>query len=174
MIRGYTIHMTSKPIPNLGEGTLIEFSEWLDRERGIVAPVPAANLVTGSLRLTASVDATTLVEALGKARRAFERAMNNAGVAGGEVIEAEIEEAQDDGDRHELVTGAEVARRVGISRERVRQLATQIGRFPPAAATVGGYRIWRWGDIADWAQVQGRSVSVARGSRHRSAQRRVG
>lgn len=171
MNRSYTIHLTSRPISDLGEGTLAEFSEWIDRERGIAAPVAAANLVTGSLRLTVSVDAPTPGDAFEKARKAFERALQGAGVSRSGVIEAEIEEAQDTGDRHELVTGAEVARRFGVSRERVRQLATETGRFPPAAAIVGGYRIWKWGDIADWAKLRGRSVAVARNRAPRGTSR---
>lgn len=53
----------------------------------------------------------------------------------------------------DLVTGAEIGRRLGISRERVRQLA---GRddFPVSLGRLGKARVWRWADIQRWAEHQ--------------------
>jgi predicted DNA-binding transcriptional regulator AlpA len=162
MKAGYTVHLTSSPVRNLDEELLLSFSDAVDRERGVAAPAAAANLVTGTLRLTASVDQRDPDQALQKALTAFERALKLAGISDARVVEAEVEASVDVGDRHELLTGAEVARRVGMSRERVRQLASMTGRFPPAIATVGGYRIWRWGDILDWATMQERPLGTAK------------
>ncbi len=162
MKASYTVHITSSPVSNLDEAALLSFSDAIDRERGIVAPIAAANLVTGTLRLTASVDRENPEGALEKTRTAFERALRLSGLANVDVVEAEIEASVDVGDRHDLLTGAEVARRIGMSRERIRQLAAAKGRFPPAFANVGGYRIWRWGDILDWATTQGREVPISR------------
>lgn len=156
----YTIHLTSAPVQGLGESLLLAFDNALERQRGVAAPIAAASLVTGTLRLTASVAARKPEVALTKARYAFEGALRAAGVRNPKVIEAEIESRQETGDRHELVTGAEVARRIGVSRERVRQMVSRTGRFPPAAAVVGGYRIWRWGDVVDWAAIEGRSLQL--------------
>jgi predicted DNA-binding transcriptional regulator AlpA len=49
-----------------------------------------------------------------------------------------------------LITGAEVARRLGLSTERVRQLA---GRpdFPPPAGRVGKAVVWKTSDVEDYA-----------------------
>lgn len=49
----------------------------------------------------------------------------------------------------ELVTGAEVARRLGLSRERVRQLA-QRDDFPRPLGRVGNAIVWRWPDVDEW------------------------
>jgi len=54
-----------------------------------------------------------------------------------------------------LVTGADVARRLQISRERVRQLAER-DDFPQPVGRLGSYIIWRWSDIEPWAKKTGR------------------
>lgn len=50
-----------------------------------------------------------------------------------------------------LVTGAEIGRRLGMSRERVRQLA---GRedFPRPLGRVGQAKVWRWSEVEAWAK----------------------
>jgi predicted DNA-binding transcriptional regulator AlpA len=49
----------------------------------------------------------------------------------------------------DLVTGAEIARRLGFTRARAHQLA---GRpdFPNPIGRVGNYVVWRWSDIKAW------------------------
>ncbi|MBM3679011.1 MAG: helix-turn-helix domain-containing protein [Actinobacteria bacterium] len=49
----------------------------------------------------------------------------------------------------DLVTTAEAARRLGLSRERVRQLA-QRADFPRPLGKVGNAVVWRWTDIEEW------------------------
>jgi prophage regulatory protein len=51
----------------------------------------------------------------------------------------------------DLVTGAEVARRLKLSRERVRQLA-QRPDFPEPLGRVGQAVVWRWPDVDEWAR----------------------
>jgi hypothetical protein len=62
----------------------------------------------------------------------------------------------------DFVSGAEIGRRLGVSRERVRQWASnpKYG-FPPTLGRIGGAKIWRWEAVARWAE--------ARGSRNPSA-----
>ena len=55
----------------------------------------------------------------------------------------------------ELVTRREIAQRLGISPERVRQLSLH-RRFPRPAGTVGRARAWRRDEIAAWAEQTGR------------------
>jgi hypothetical protein len=59
----------------------------------------------------------------------------------------------------ELVTMAEIAERLGRSRESVRLLAAGRrgdGSFPPPFAPFRGRsRLWRWADVAAWAGVLG-------------------
>jgi hypothetical protein len=54
----------------------------------------------------------------------------------------------------DLMSLADIARRVGRSRESVRQLAAATrrpGNFPAPATTLGAYRsLWRWSDVAKW------------------------
>jgi hypothetical protein len=55
----------------------------------------------------------------------------------------------------ELVSGAEIGRRLGVSRERVRQWASNPKyRFPDSLARVGGSKIWKWPDIQRWAEAR--------------------
>jgi hypothetical protein len=49
----------------------------------------------------------------------------------------------------ELVTGAEVGRRLGISRERVRQLTARPD-FPEPLGRIGPAKVWRWQQVLDW------------------------
>lgn len=51
----------------------------------------------------------------------------------------------------DLVTGGDIGRRLGVSRERVRQWATgeQYG-FPESVARLGAARVWRWADVEAW------------------------
>ena len=50
----------------------------------------------------------------------------------------------------DLITGAEVARRLGLSTERVRQLAGRAD-FPPPAGRVGKAVVWKTSDVEDYA-----------------------
>lgn len=51
----------------------------------------------------------------------------------------------------ELVTGAEIARRLGVSRERVRQWASdEKYAFPASLGRFGSAKIWYWHDIDTW------------------------
>lgn len=59
-------------------------------------------------------------------------------------------------DLEDLVTGADVARRLGVSRERVRQLAER-DDFPDPLGRLGNYVVWRSADIEAW-DIRNRSV----------------
>ncbi len=53
----------------------------------------------------------------------------------------------------EFVTGAEIGRRLGVSRERVRQWAAHPSlRFPPDLGRFGTVRLWRWAEVERWAR----------------------
>lgn len=73
----------------------------------------------------------------------------------------------------ELVTGAEIGRRLGVSRERVRQWASDARyRFPTALGRIGRAVVWRWSDVAAWAR--GRDFGGAKApARINSARRRT-
>lgn len=84
--------------------------------------------------------APTFGEALRSAIRDVERA-----VSGLRVVRVEPED---------FVTAADIAQRLGRSRESIRLLIRAErgpGYFPPPALWIGGKRpIWRWSDVAEW------------------------
>ena len=51
----------------------------------------------------------------------------------------------------ELLTGADVARRLGVSRTRAHQLASLPG-FPAPLGRVGQAKVWRAADVDAWAE----------------------
>jgi predicted DNA-binding transcriptional regulator AlpA len=60
----------------------------------------------------------------------------------------------------ELVSTIEIARMLGVSRQRVDQLRTADG-FPDPVHVLAIGRIWRATDIAAWAASTGRTVQGA-------------
>jgi hypothetical protein len=60
----------------------------------------------------------------------------------------------------ELVSAAEVGRRLELSSERIRQLAKE-GKLPPAVGRVGRNDVWRWDDIRIWAVATDRLSDMA-------------
>jgi predicted DNA-binding transcriptional regulator AlpA len=59
----------------------------------------------------------------------------------------------------DLVTGAEIGRRLGITRARVSQLAGEDG-FPEPLGRVGNSVVWRWRDVERWAKRNDRPIVV--------------
>jgi predicted DNA-binding transcriptional regulator AlpA len=57
--------------------------------------------------------------------------------------------------RTELVIGVEIARRLGISPQRVNVLANGPG-FPTPIGKLGRSSVWRWSSIERWARDTGR------------------
>lgn len=51
----------------------------------------------------------------------------------------------------DLVTTAEAARRLGVSRQRVAQLADEHDDFPRPLGRVGQAVVYRWSDVQAWA-----------------------
>lgn len=158
----YRVHLQTRPLADLDDVVLEHFAEALDRERKVKAPVAAADLSTRTLSAVVSVDDDSPGDAAMYAVTAFEKAAQRANVGAIELSEVLVEAEDESGERHELVSGGEVARRLGLSRERIRQLVELEGRFPTPAAIVGGYRVWRWGDIRDWAELNERKVARRR------------
>lgn len=54
-------------------------------------------------------------------------------------------------DLDDLVTGADIGRRLGLSTQRVHQLAATKG-FPKPLGRVGNYVVWRWDAVEKWSQ----------------------
>jgi predicted DNA-binding transcriptional regulator AlpA len=59
----------------------------------------------------------------------------------------------------DLVTGGEIGRRLGVSRERVRQLA-QRSDFPAPIGRLGQANVWGWAAVDEWLRKDGRVPPV--------------
>lgn len=57
--------------------------------------------------------------------------------------------------RTELVIAVDIARRLGISPQRVNVLASGSG-FPKPLGKLGRSAVWRWSSVERWAQETGR------------------
>lgn len=55
----------------------------------------------------------------------------------------------------DLVSGAEIARRLGVSTQRVHQLRDDPD-FPEPLGKVGRAIVWKWRDVERWARHVGR------------------
>ena len=58
-------------------------------------------------------------------------------------------------DRTELVIAVDIAKRLGISPQRVYVLALSIA-FPKPIGTLGRSSVWRWSSVEQWARETGR------------------
>ena len=65
----------------------------------------------------------------------------------------------------DLVTGAEAARRLGVSRQRLQQLAAR-DDFPEPLGVLGRANVWRSSDVAGWAASQGRRYETPHSHRY--------
>jgi hypothetical protein len=161
--QSYTVEIESDPLasPPTDE-QLDDFSAAIFADRRLAGPVPAADLATHTLSLSTSVDAEHQPEALAIAITAFERAAARAKIPAAVSETLVMADQGEDIDVRELVSGGDVARRLGLTRERIRQLAGDPAKFPRPVAVIGRDRIWRWRDVARWAKVNDRKTKVAR------------
>lgn len=160
MKRSYTVELRSGPVGDLADPTVDALADTLFRDRHIAGPVVSTDASLGCIELITSVDALGPSAAVTAAVRSFDRARRSARLDL-DIVEASVA-LDTDGewtDRQELVSGAEVARRLGISRQRVQQLAAAAGRFPRARGTFGTVTVWRWGDIVDWCRLHERAIA---------------
>ncbi len=59
----------------------------------------------------------------------------------------------------DLVTGGEIAKRLGVSRARAHQLAARPD-FPAPLGRVGQAKVWRWSEVRSWLPSVGRPSVV--------------
>jgi predicted DNA-binding transcriptional regulator AlpA len=161
--REYIVDVHSTPLAApITDEVLEDFAIGAEEERRITAPFASANLATNTLDLGAAVKASDPGAAASAGLRAFGRGLRKAHVKGAVASEVAVELDHGDGPlRQQLLSGAEVARRIGVSRQRVSQLAAT-SHFPKPLSSVGGYLVWRWGDIADWATLHRRRTTKPR------------
>jgi hypothetical protein len=173
--RAFTVELRSAPlVEDLNDvdapfGLPVElaeiFVETLLEDRHLAGAVPSWDFALYVLELRAGVDAASVSDAIAVASAAFARAVKAS------TLKVDIAEASawlEDGteqDRQELLSGADVAKRLSVSRQRIQQLAAT-PRFPRAAASFGTVSVWRWGDVADWARLHERRTKAPRRRRH--------
>lgn len=145
----------------LSDEQLERFSAALFVNRTIAGPAVRVDGTVNALEIRASVDATHTLDAIATVSEAVHRALNAAEIT---ATQGRIEAWPDIigvDYPDELVNGGEIARRLRISRERLRQLVTE-GRIPRPVAETERDRIWRWGDVAEWAALNERKTKVPR------------
>jgi predicted DNA-binding transcriptional regulator AlpA len=54
----------------------------------------------------------------------------------------------------DLVSGAEIARRLGVSTQRVHQMRDEDDDFPEPLGRVGNSIVWRWREVEKWAHAR--------------------
>ena len=59
---------------------------------------------------------------------------------------------------HHLVGAAEIGRMLGLSRQRITQLASEAG-FPTPEVELASGRVWKRAAIEKWARETGREIS---------------
>lgn len=161
MKRSYTVDLRSTTIEDLDDEVLDAFSSAIFADRTLAGPACSADLALQVLTLRTCVDASSIDAAVAIATSAFARAAKKA------TLEAEVDlveswlDVEGIADPQEVVMGGEVARRLQLSRERVRQM-TESNKFPRPLMQTGRDRVWRWGDIALWAQLNERRTKVPR------------
>jgi len=160
--RGYTVELRTVPQPTLLESDVAKIAAYFGgRKRPSV--VVSADLLTRVITLRYTIDASNPHDALMSSFPYMLTTLDRCrAVARAEIAEAavfpELPEDQFASARDDLVGTQELANRLGISRERVRQYQ-EMGRFPRPLVTVRGTHVWRWGDIVDWLAVGGRRAS---------------
>lgn len=159
----FHIRMRSATLGQVNDRMIGRFRRALAAERHVRAPAVSVDRATRTVAVAMCLESANFWVAVQTAVRAFEGAARALRVPGFEVIEVSMDQGPGGEERHQLVSAGEVAHRLGLSRERVRQLTEVAGGFPAAAATIGGYRIWRWSDVRRWAGLNGRVVGPARG-----------
>jgi predicted DNA-binding transcriptional regulator AlpA len=164
MTISYTVELRTGPMADEIHPAMFDrFASTLFADKTIAGPAVTIDGVVNALEVRASVDAARTVDAINAVVAAVGRALSSARIV---ATQSRIEawpDIQNVDWPDELVNGGEVARRLEISRERVRQLlAEKPPRFPRPVAETDRDKIWRWGDVAEWAAVMQRKTKVPR------------
>src|SRR5438046_1197702 len=124
MKRAYTVELRSAVIEKLDDEIVDAFSKALHADRRLGGPIPSADLALRVLDLRTGLDATSPVDALEIAASSFARAVRRAVPGETAIVDASVWldiEGVDSPD--ELLSGAEVAKFLGHTRQYVQQLA---------------------------------------------------
>lgn len=155
----YVVELRSAPIAHLDADVLERVSEELFEDRRLLGPAPSADLALRVLELRTAIEADGPANALEGTLTSFGRAIKRARLPAVDVVDASVWLDDDsEYDRRELLSGADIAERLGITRQRIAQFVSEKGRFPRPTATFGTVSVWQWGDVADWIAGGGRGA----------------
>lgn len=121
-------------------------------DRRVAGPVTSGPDVGGRAWATVAVDAPDVLEAARTAARAMADALEKVGLPGAlEALEVEPEDRASE-PSPELLGASDVARLLGVSRQRVYQLLEERADFPRPAAALARGSVWRRHDVEAWAR----------------------
>lgn len=155
----HTIHIETLPDFTREADVFELFDEAMARDRMAVGAACALDVLSGSLSATFHVDARSLAHAIELGVKAFYRGLEAAGFDVDHPGWRLLIDAREGGDpldpvprRYELeklLTGAEVAERLGVSRRRFGEL-TESEDFPMSRGKVGDEVVWLQADVDAW------------------------
>jgi prophage regulatory protein len=154
--RGWRVSVRSAPIvdPDLVARVPEDLLEALLADRRVAGPVTSGPDEEGRVGATVAVDASDVLEAVRVAVGAVIEALARIGVAGGvDLLEAEPEDREASW-RPELLGASDVARLLGVSRQRVYQLLEEREDFPRPAAELARGALWRRHEVEAWARAR--------------------
>jgi predicted DNA-binding transcriptional regulator AlpA len=155
----HTIHVETLPDFTRDADAVERFEEAMASDRVADGTACMLDVASGSLSATFHVHARSLAHAIELGVKAFDRGLSAAGFDVNRPGWRLLIDAREGGDpldpvprRYELeklLTGAEVAERLGVSRRRLGQL-TDSGDFPVSRGKVGDTVVWLRSDIDAW------------------------
>lgn len=135
------------------DGDLAELVIALDGElerSGLIGPASAGNVAEHTVSVITQVKASNTTKAIGLVTKVVARAL---GYGASDAEEKEIRvacEPYEAQELRELVSRAEIARRLDLSGVRVHQLAQRVD-FPKPVQRFGNHNLlYRWGEILAW------------------------
>ncbi len=149
-VRGWRVFACGVPVgaevvTRVGDDLL----EALLADRRVVGPVVSGQ--AGRLGATVAVDAPSLAEAIGIAFEALGDAFERLGLPREvEVVEAEPEDEPEE-ETPVLLGASDVARLLGVSRQRVYQLLGEREDFPRPKVRLSRGSLWRRDEVEAWA-----------------------
>lgn len=144
----YQVHLEAEVDRCVTEDDLVDFWTALEQRPGIHGP--AASCDHTSLSATVAVEAPDAWEAVTRAVAEFREALKEISMHA-RIVEIEVK----DYDNFEVTVG-EIARDLGVSRERVRRwIRNPEYGFPSPVREEGSQKLWRWGDVRRWAEERG-------------------
>ncbi|MDP9341157.1 MAG: hypothetical protein M3Q23_03400 [Actinomycetota bacterium] len=169
MPKAYSVHLAAAG-PPIEEGMLDRLADRLGQFEGAGAAAAWGGLAGGPA-VQMSIDAASIEQALSEARALFEKALGEIGIAGAELVEAEVLtedllERQLSKEPEQYVGVSEIADILGVSKQRVSQIRATNGSFPKPVAELAAGPVWTRSSlnhfIESWPRQPGRPRNLDR------------